>query len=96
MSFLIFAVCEKAKCVSVKFKNIFLLFIGIASLSFHTSIAQYDDNIVVAQEWEGIYEILLRNEFNPTTYRKLFIEIKYKENPTTLLSLVGHEFAGKC
>lgn len=71
----------------MKFRIIFILFIGFANLSFHTSIAQYDDNIVVAQEWEGIYEILLRNEFNPATYKSIFIEInRSRLNGDTLLS----------
>ena len=51
----------------------------ICFLSFfcaRQSIAQYDnDNIVVAQEWEGIHEILLRNEMLPETYKAPFIRL---------------------
>ena len=40
-----------------------LLFLLISSFPIVPAVAQYDDDIVVAQEWEGIYELLLRFEF---------------------------------
>ena len=50
------------------------------------AFAQYDDNIVVAQEWEGIYEILQRNELAPEVHKTLFIKLnKQKLNNDTLL-----------
>ncbi|MCK5105804.1 MAG: N-acetylmuramoyl-L-alanine amidase [Cyclobacteriaceae bacterium] len=50
------------------------------------TFAQYDDNIVVAQEWEGIYEILLRNELVPKIHKTPFIELnKQKLNGDTML-----------
>ncbi len=52
----------------------------------HAAKAQYDDNIVVAQEWEGIYELLLRNDLAPKVHRKPFIEVnKEKLGGDTLL-----------
>lgn len=48
--------------------------------------AQYDDNIVVAQAWEGLSEILQRNELAPKIHKIPFIEInKQKLNGDTLL-----------
>jgi N-acetylmuramoyl-L-alanine amidase len=47
----------------------------LSSISTHPLMAQYDDNIVVAQEWEGIYEILLRNDLEPSRHREAFIRV---------------------
>jgi hypothetical protein len=57
------------------------------SLLFLPLFAQYkEDNIVVAQEWEGIYEILLRNELPPKSHKQAFITLnKQKLNGDTLL-----------
>ena len=52
------------------------------------SYAQQEDNIVVAQEWEGIYEILDRNELSPGLHKNAFITINKKKlnGDTTLLA----------
>jgi N-acetylmuramoyl-L-alanine amidase len=53
-----------------------IIFTGLSFLSTHRLRAQLiDDNIVVAQEWEGIYEILLRNELPPADYTAPFIKL---------------------
>lgn len=45
-----------------------------------------DDNIVVAQEWEGIHEILDRNELTPELHKDAFIKANtQKLNGDTLL-----------
>ncbi len=55
-------------------------------LSYQMVIAQFDDNIVVAQECEGIHEVLLRNELSPKIYKAPFIKLnKQKLNGDTLL-----------
>jgi N-acetylmuramoyl-L-alanine amidase len=66
---------------------IFFIFV-ISYLSVHRSQAQFvEDNIVVAQEGEGIYNILLRNELEPEKYAKPFIKInKQSLNGDTLLA----------
>lgn len=52
----------------------------------HDAFSQYEDDIVVAQEWEGIYEILLRNELAPKAHKKPFIDLNIKKlNDDTLL-----------
>ena len=66
--------------------TIFTLHALFILLVVYPASAQYDDNIVVAQEWEGIYEILLRNELEPKVHKTPFIEInKEKLNGDTLL-----------
>ncbi|MCK5367463.1 MAG: hypothetical protein KAQ62_02895, partial [Cyclobacteriaceae bacterium] len=70
----------------MRLKVFSILFIGFIALSYHMTFAQYDDNIVVAQEWEGIYEILLRNELVPKIHKTPFIELnKQKLNGDTML-----------
>lgn len=65
------------------------VFAVVYSSTFMFGVAKaqnYDDNIVVAQEWEGIYEILLRNELDPQVHKKPFIEAnKQKLGEDTLL-----------
>ncbi len=59
---------------------------SIFIITCHVAHAQNDDNIVVAQEWEGIYEILERNELEPKVHKKPFIEAnKQKLGGDTLL-----------
>lgn len=58
----------------MRLRTLSILF-GVLGFSFHISFGQVDDDIVVAQEWEGIYEILLRNELAPKTHNTAFIEI---------------------
>lgn len=61
-------------------------------LSYQMAFSQFDDNIVVAQEWEGIHEVLLRNELSPKIYKAPFIELnKLKLNGDTLL-LAGNTY----
>jgi len=63
-----------------------ILFISFFFLTVRPVLAQYDDNIVVAQDWEGIYEILLRNELDPKIHKGPFIEAnKEKLNGDTVL-----------
>lgn len=54
-----------------------VLFIVFFTTPFCKLYSQYvEDNIVVAQEWEGIYEILVRNELLPaSSYKEAFIKL---------------------
>jgi N-acetylmuramoyl-L-alanine amidase len=57
-------------------------------------LAQYeDDNIVVAQEWEGIYEILKRNELSPATHGEAFVALNAEKlgGDTLLIAGSGYE-----
>lgn len=54
--------------------------------------AQYDDDIVVAQTWEGIYEILLRNDLSPTKYKDLFIKINRDKLQGDTVLLAGNTY----
>ena len=56
-------------------RGLSILYLVFFAFTYHTSYCQIDDDIVVAQEWEGIYEILLRNELVPKTHNNAFIEI---------------------
>lgn len=70
----------------MKLKKIIYLFLSFIPLFYHVAKAQPEDNIVVAQEWEGLNEILLRNELAPKVHKEPFIEInKHKLNGDTLL-----------
>ena len=61
-------------------------------LTFHGARAQYDGNIVVAQDWEGIYELLLRNDLAPSVHKRPFILVnKHKLDGDTLL-LAGNTY----
>ena len=73
------------------------LFIGLLLLAFYDSQAQYDDNIVVAQEWEGIYEILLRNDLAPTMYIEPYIQLNrlVLEDDTLLIAGDVYQLPGK-
>ena len=52
----------------VKYLSLLFLF------SFQQLSAQIvEDNIVVAQEWEGIHEILHRNDLSPEIHKDAFI-----------------------
>jgi len=60
----------------MKLRFLIVIFFSLLFLPTHYTLAQLvDDNIVVAQEWEGIYEILLRNELPPAAYRDPFIKL---------------------
>ncbi len=70
----------------MRVSTIIIILFSVFLSTFEVSYAQYDDNIVVAQEWEGIYEILLRNELDPKIYKGPFIESnKEKLKSDTLL-----------
>ncbi len=58
----------------------------------HDLFAQYDDNIVVAQEWEGIYEILLRNELPPARYKNPFIKLNSKKLKGDTVLIAGNTY----
>ena len=58
----------------------------------HESFSQYDDNIVVAQDWEGIYEILLRNELSPKAHKEPFIKINKKKLNNDTLLIAGNTY----
>lgn len=78
----------KVKCVDDQMRliGISILCISFFVLSCHMASAQYDDNIVVAQEWEGINEILLRNELAPKVHKEPFITLNSnKLNCDTIL-----------
>jgi len=59
----------------MRFIPIPIFFIGVFLFSFHTGFTQYEDNIVVAQDWEGIHEIMLRNELGLEANRGAFIKL---------------------
>jgi len=58
--------------------------------SFHDSSGQYDDDIVVAQEWEGIYELLLRNELAPKVHKIPFIDLNKEQLNNDTLLIAGN------
>jgi len=63
-----------------------ILFFIVLFFCHHFTFAQEDNNIVVAQQWEGVYEILLRNELAPKVHKEPFIKKnKEKLNGDTLL-----------
>ncbi len=70
----------------MKLRRNSILFFVILIICHHFTFAQHDTNIVVAQQWEGIYEILLRNELTPKVHKEPFIKINVKKlNGDTLL-----------
>ena len=70
----------------MRYSKISILFVGVFVLSFSVSFAQYDDNIVVAQQWEGIYELLQRNDLAPKAHKNAFVKLnKQKLGGDTLL-----------
>lgn len=70
----------------MKSEKIIILFLSFICLFHHVTKAQPEDNIVVAQQWEGLNEILLRNELAPKVHKVPFIEInKQTLNGDTLL-----------
>ncbi len=63
------------------------------SLLFLPLFAQYkEDNIVVAQEWEGIYEILLRNELPPKSHKQAFMKLNMKKLNGDTLLIAGNTY----
>lgn len=56
------------------------------------TFAQYDDNIVVAQEWEGIYEILLRNELAPKVHKAPFIGLNNQKLHGDTILIAGDTY----
>ena len=76
----------------MRFRLLSVFFFGLLLFSFHFTRAQWDDNIVVAQEWEGIYEILLRNEFDPGVYKTAFIELNKEKLKNDTLLLAGNTY----
>ena len=70
-----------------------ILFTGIFVITLLPLQAQYvEDNIVVAQEWEGIYEILLRNELLPKIHRQPFIKVNAKKLNGDTLLIAGNTY----
>jgi hypothetical protein len=51
-----------------------------------------DDNIIVAQEGEGIYEVLLRNELLPKVHKKAFLELNAQRLDGDTLLLAGKTY----
>ncbi|NJN24571.1 MAG: N-acetylmuramoyl-L-alanine amidase [Cyclobacteriaceae bacterium] len=75
------------------YRNIFIVLISTFFLSFADVRAQYvDDNIVVAQEGEGIYEILRRNELEPNVHHSPFILINKEKLKGDTLLLPGSTY----
>lgn len=54
--------------------------------------SQVDDNIVVAQEWEGISEILHRNELTPDKHRPQFISLNRDKLVNDTLLIAGNTY----
>jgi hypothetical protein len=70
-----------------------IFFTCIFLLSNLPVLAQYvDDDIVVAQEWEGIYELLQRNELNPATHRQAFIALNAAKLGGDTLLIAGSAY----
>ncbi len=64
------------------------LFLSSTFCKLHGQIAE--DNIVVAQEWEGIYEILVRNELLPvSSYKNAFIKLNAQKLKGDTLLIPG-------
>lgn len=77
----------------MRFRVFSILCFCLMLISFHDSISQdYDDDIVVAQEWEGIYEILLRNELMPKVHKKPFIELNKKKLLDDTILIAGNTY----
>ena len=74
----------------MRFRVIAILFYGILMSSFHDVAAQNDDDIVVAQEWEGIYEILLRNDLAPKVHKNPFINLNKNRLANDTLLTAGN------
>lgn len=51
-----------------------------------------EDNIVVAQEWEGIYQLLLRNDLIPFDYTKPFIKLNGLDSEKDTLLVAGNVY----
>ena len=66
-----------------------LLFLLISSFPIVPAVAQYDDDIVVAQEWEGIYELLLRFELNPSEMKAAFLQKNAKKLKGDTILIAG-------
>ncbi len=70
-----------------------ILFTSIFVITLLPLQAQYvEDNIVVAQEWEGIHEILLRNELPPKTHKQLFIKTNEKKLNGDTILIAGNTY----
>ena len=71
----------------MKRTGIIFLIHGFLMLFALQGWAQYkEDDIVVVQKWEGIYELLLRNDLAPKVHKNPFIKLnKAKLNNDTLL-----------
>ena len=76
----------------MRFSSISIFFIGLLLLPNHIALAQYEDNIVVAQEWEGIYELLQRNDLGPEIHKKPFIELNRQKLGSDTLLTAGNVY----
>ena len=62
-------------------------------LANRDAFCQYDgDNIVVAQEWEGIYEILQRNDLVPEVHKKPFVDLNKEKLKSDTSLIAGNTY----
>ena len=77
----------------MKFREIRILSLFVFQIFYYNTNAQFfNDDIVVAQEWEGIYEILLRNELTPEVHKAPFININKVKLQNDTLLIAGNTY----
>lgn len=77
----------------MKFRRVATLFIYFSIFINHQLWAQLkEDDIVVAQHWENIYEILKRNELEPGVHKKPFIELNQQKLGDDTLLVAGNTY----
>lgn len=77
----------------MKQTGILILIHGLLMLFVLEVSAQYkEDDIVVAQEWEGIYELLLRNDLAPKVHKNPFIKLNKEKLSDDTLLVAGNTY----
>ena len=70
-----------------------IIFIWLLHLFSPPLLAQFEeDNIVVAQEWEGVYEILLRNELTPKSHTQAFLKLNVQKLNGDTVLIAGNTY----
>ena len=77
----------------MKFRELRIFSFFFIQILSYNSIAQFvEDDIVVAQAWEGIYEILLRNDLEPKVHKTPFIEVNKLSLSDDTLLIAGNTY----
>ena len=77
----------------MKFRRVATLFTYLSIFINQLLWAQLkEDNIVVAQQWENIYEILKRNELEPGVHKKPFIDLNKQKLEGDTLLVAGNTY----